>query len=91
MISENVENKPENEALIINLSVIEGVHTVSMIVMVIYLIFEEFQPWFVPLSFWNNGIFSMTDWSQMFTDLSFAATAIENFFTETYGTRIESA
>jgi hypothetical protein len=42
MISENVTNKPENEALIINLSVIEGVHSISMIVMVAYLMFEEF-------------------------------------------------
>lgn len=41
-----VSNKPENEILIINASIILGIHVISMAVLTSYLIFEELQPWY---------------------------------------------
>lgn len=60
-----INNKPENVYLIPNVGAIVGVHSISMIVLTSYLIFEELQPWYEPLSFWNGGLFGLVDWSEM--------------------------
>lgn len=41
ILAETLEVRPENENLVINVSVIIGIHAISMITMVSYLLFEE--------------------------------------------------
>jgi len=65
----NVQEKEENVALIANVATIDGIHTVSTITLAAYLIFEELQPWYKPLSFWNGGILGLVDWAKCFEQL----------------------
>ena len=40
VINETLDDRPEDENLIINVSVIAGIHVISMLTMITYLIFE---------------------------------------------------
>merc|ERR1712127_240086 len=40
VINETLDDRPEDENLVINVSVIAGVHIISMLTMITYLIFE---------------------------------------------------
>jgi hypothetical protein len=55
--------------LIINNSIIVGIHAVSMGVLFIYLMFEELQPWYEPLSFWNGGLLGLVDWAEALKEI----------------------
>ena len=41
-----------------------------MAVLAVYLIFEEIQPWYEPLSFWNGGLLGLVNWGQAFKEIS---------------------
>jgi len=62
ILEETLKTRSYNTNLIINASVILGVHVVSLICLTTYLVLEELQPWYEPLSFWNHGIVTLTDW-----------------------------
>jgi hypothetical protein len=67
VIYDNVEEGSKYENFLINVSTITGIHSISMITLITYLIFETLQPWYEPISFWGGGTFGMTNWSKMFT------------------------
>ena len=90
-IQDSVEERPEDENLLINLSVIAGVHLISMLSLISYLGFEKFQPWYEPISFWSGGTFGKTDWAEMFTDINWVLKHIEIYISEAYDDRVESA
>lgn len=85
-----VTNKPENEVLIINCAVILGIHGISMATLTSYLIFEELQPWYEPLSFWKGGLIGDVDWYRMFEDLGWLTNILEVFFVGIKPDRVES-
>ena len=87
ILEETISNNPQREDLIIHISVIIGVHAISMIVLFGYLIFEELQPWYEPLSFWKHGVISNTNWGEMFTDINYVLKMLEKYFTESLGER----
>lgn len=60
-----IEDQPWNELLLINVAVIMGLHVVSMFTLTAYMVFEEFQPLYEPLSFWGGGLVGFTDWRLM--------------------------
>ena len=64
-----VTNKPQFETLIINAGVVLGIHSIDMVILSLYLIWEELQPYYIPLSFWNGGIISNIEWYRMFEDI----------------------
>ena len=67
---EGLEKKGEtNVALIANGGTIIAIHAFSQALLFVYLIFEELQPWYEPFSFWQGGIFGMTDWYLMFAQI----------------------
>ena len=82
IIADTVEKRPANENLIINLSTMIGIHTISMMTLTAYLIFEIFQPWYEPISFWSGGIFSKVNWAEMLTDVNWALNEISQYFIE---------
>jgi len=86
-----VTNKPEMETLIINSSVILGVHSIDMIILSLYLVWEELQPYYVPISFWNGGIISNVEWYRMFEDIGIVLKYLEEFFKDTLADRLPSA
>lgn len=55
--------------------------------LVTYLLWEELQPFYKPLSFWNRGIISLVDWSELFSDAAWFMSIFENYFSATYITR----
>jgi hypothetical protein len=57
----------DNTILIANIGAILAIHGSSMALLFGYLVFENLQPWYNPISFWQGGIMGMTDWSLMFT------------------------
>lgn len=69
ILVKNVQEKPGNIALMANVGVIDGIHLFSVVLLASYLIFEELQPWYVPFSFWNGGIFGLVDWSLAFSQI----------------------
>ena len=91
ILNDILDNKPDSENLLITVASTLGVHSISMIVLTCYLIFEELQPWYQPLSFWGGGSFGFTDWSLMFRDFNTIFVALQEYFTETYSTRAVSA
>lgn len=56
----------DNTILLANIGSIIAIHGFSMATLFIYLIFENLQPYYEPISFWQGGIFGMTDWALMF-------------------------
>lgn len=62
LLENNVTNKPYNTNLIICVSVILGIHIISMAGLWSYLIFEELQPFYEPISFWNHGFLGKADY-----------------------------
>ena len=77
----------ENDIFLANLSTITGIHLISIITLVAYLIFETFQPWYEPLTFWSGGTVGNTEWGEMLTDISWILVQIEDFFTQTVSER----
>lgn len=68
------EDKEETDegtflAVMANTGVVVITHAASMAFLFAYLFFEQLQPWYEPLSFWNHGVFGLTDWSYMFTQI----------------------
>jgi len=66
--------------LIANVGTIIAGHAASMSLLAAYLIFEELQPWYEPISFWNGGILGLTDWSLMFTHIKKLLGYFEDYF-----------
>ena len=61
-----LDERSDNIYIIINASVILVIHIISMCTLSGWLVFEELEPWYTPLSFWGGGMIGFTDWSQMF-------------------------
>lgn len=91
VLVDTLNERAQNEDLVINLSIIIGIHAISMITLVSYLIFETVQPWYEPLSFWSGGSVGKTDWSEMFTDINYLMTIFEEYFTGAVSGRLETA
>ena len=70
----------EHYILLGNAGIIEFFNTFSMIVLDVYLTIEELQPWFTPISFWNGGLYGLTDWSVLFTNLKSLLSYPESYF-----------
>lgn len=68
ILMENINNTPVNMYLIGNAIAIVVLQVLTMSGLTSFLIFEELQPWYEPLSFYNHGTIGKTDWSQMFSD-----------------------
>jgi len=69
ILYKNVSEEKGNTALVSSLGAEDSLHTFSVIVLTCYLIFEELQPWYNPISFWKGGLFGQVDWSMFFTDM----------------------
>merc|ERR1719446_1011771 len=83
ILSKNVEKLEEGEkniALIANAGTIVAWHEALMTLLFVYLVFEELQPWYEPISFWNGGLFGLTDWSKMFTNFKTLLGYFEDYF-----------
>jgi uncharacterized protein YhhL (DUF1145 family) len=87
ILEETVSHKSDKTDLITNISVVIGVHAISMMVLFGYLVFENLQPWYEPLSFWKHGVFSNTNWGEMFTDINYLLKILEEHLTEAVSTR----
>jgi hypothetical protein len=90
ILAETMDVRPENENLIINVATIIGIHSISMITLTAYLLFEELQPWYEPLSFWGGGLTGLTNWGEMFTQIRNIIFDIEQYFISTTQSRVES-
>jgi len=44
-----------------------------------YILFEHLQPWYEPISFWNWGFFSLTDYAEMFSQIKEILTYPEEY------------
>jgi len=77
----------DNTPLLGNLGAILGIHSFSLVMLMGYLIFEELQPWYEPIEFWQGGIFGMVDWSVMPRQLRELLAYPEDYLKETYATR----
>lgn len=56
-------------ALLANTGAVVMLHGFSMALLFVYLVIEALQPWYEPIPFWDHGVFGMTDWSLMFTQI----------------------
>lgn len=50
-----------------------------MFVLFAYMIFEELQPFYEPLSFWNGGLLGLVDWSEAFKQIREVLTYPEEY------------
>ena len=71
--------KPTNVGMIANVGAILAIHVFSQFLLFGYLIFEELQPWYEPISFWKGGIFGNVDWYLMFKDIKKVLTYPEEY------------
>lgn len=62
--------KPEKELLLINAAVIEGVHAFMWYLLIGYITFEVYQPFYDPVSFWGGGTFGFVDYARMGRDFN---------------------
>lgn len=63
------------------------IHVLDQIALIMYLIYEEFQPNFKTWNYWDGGIVSKVDYSIMFSDLKIVMNTMSEFFADTYESR----
>jgi len=62
ILEKTVTYKSQNTIIITNVSIILGLHAVAMAALWAYSIFEEIEPWYQPLEFYNHGFLAKVDW-----------------------------